>query len=551
MSSLLSLQEENRILQQELSRLEDLLAQSRAERDELAIKYNAISERVGRLPARPHKSTRFGPKTHLPSISERCRGAHNVPVMETSAPGVLGLVLRDAQSIPVPPPWCSPRCLLFCTVAREALSRAQLEAEVARGERAALDEALAQVKALDSENSKKSRELEELQARVALEEQREEESRREAFGLRRKVVESEAGMEATRKESLMSPLPCCSVPGGPPPSFPIHLHPNHPASRGATEGEGTGTPGSSPDPDAATEPEVVRAALRDFLRELQDAQREREELRVQVCSLGQRLAEAEAERDGAGARALQLQKLVAESEEGDGGGFGVDSPRLLGFGCCKQVSSPCDEKMSMVKASEAKLEEDKRRLKEGLEAAESRGARLEQQRQALEDELQRARLALGEQQAEARVLQDRAELLQRQRREAERSSLRLEKDNSALKKTLEKLAREKLKTQEDSLRLAVQKGRLHRSLGTAEQELAEAQKHIQVLRGDGAGLLLGLAAAWGDAGARSGVLPGSFGLLPTLGPPSARFWGDPPATHPVALRQEQAAQEPRCHPSSI
>lgn len=116
MSSLLSLQEENRILQQELSRLEDLLAQSRAERDELAIKYNAISERVGRLPARPHKSTPFGPKTHLPSISERCRGAHNVPVMETSAPGVLGLVLRDAQSIPVPPPWCSPRCLLFCTV---------------------------------------------------------------------------------------------------------------------------------------------------------------------------------------------------------------------------------------------------------------------------------------------------------------------------------------------------------------------------------------------------------------------------------------------------
>lgn len=59
---------------------------------------------------------------------------------------------------------------------------------------------LGQVKALDSENSKKSRELEELQARMALEEQREEESRREAFGLRRKVVESEAGMEATRKE---------------------------------------------------------------------------------------------------------------------------------------------------------------------------------------------------------------------------------------------------------------------------------------------------------------------------------------------------------------
>lgn len=47
MASMLSLQEENQMLQQELSRVEDLLAQSRAERDELAIKYSAVSERVG------------------------------------------------------------------------------------------------------------------------------------------------------------------------------------------------------------------------------------------------------------------------------------------------------------------------------------------------------------------------------------------------------------------------------------------------------------------------------------------------------------------------
>lgn len=45
-SSVLSLQEENRVLQGELARLEDLLAHSRADRDELAIKYGAISERV-------------------------------------------------------------------------------------------------------------------------------------------------------------------------------------------------------------------------------------------------------------------------------------------------------------------------------------------------------------------------------------------------------------------------------------------------------------------------------------------------------------------------
>lgn len=53
----------------------------------------------------------------------------------------------------------------------------------------------------------------ELQARVALEEQREEESRREAFGLRQKVVESEAGTEAARKEVGGSPrVTSCSVP---------------------------------------------------------------------------------------------------------------------------------------------------------------------------------------------------------------------------------------------------------------------------------------------------------------------------------------------------
>lgn len=40
------LQEENRLLSSELNRVEDLLAASRAERDELGIKYNALSEKV-------------------------------------------------------------------------------------------------------------------------------------------------------------------------------------------------------------------------------------------------------------------------------------------------------------------------------------------------------------------------------------------------------------------------------------------------------------------------------------------------------------------------
>lgn len=53
---------------------------------------------------------------------------------------------------------------------------------------------------LDGENSKKSKEVAELQAWVALEEQREEESRRESFGLKQRIVESEASRESARKE---------------------------------------------------------------------------------------------------------------------------------------------------------------------------------------------------------------------------------------------------------------------------------------------------------------------------------------------------------------
>ena len=40
------LQEENRMLASELNRVEEMLSASRAERDELGIKYNALSERV-------------------------------------------------------------------------------------------------------------------------------------------------------------------------------------------------------------------------------------------------------------------------------------------------------------------------------------------------------------------------------------------------------------------------------------------------------------------------------------------------------------------------
>lgn len=43
-----SLQDENQLLQQELNKVEDLLATARAERDEILIRYNALNDRVSR-----------------------------------------------------------------------------------------------------------------------------------------------------------------------------------------------------------------------------------------------------------------------------------------------------------------------------------------------------------------------------------------------------------------------------------------------------------------------------------------------------------------------
>lgn len=67
-----------------------------------------------------------------------------------------------------------------------------------------------------------------------------------------------------------------------------------------------------------------------------------------------------------------------------------------------------------MKANEAKLESDKRRLKEVLDASESRTIKLELQRRSLEGELQRSRLGLSDREAHAQVLQDRVDSLQRQ-----------------------------------------------------------------------------------------------------------------------------------------
>lgn len=59
---------------------------------------------------------------------------------------------------------------------------------------------LPQMKMLDSENARLSQELAELQGRLALGERAEKESRREALGLRQKLLKGEASVEAVQQE---------------------------------------------------------------------------------------------------------------------------------------------------------------------------------------------------------------------------------------------------------------------------------------------------------------------------------------------------------------
>lgn len=65
-----------------------------------------------------------------------------------------------------------------------------------------------QVKMLDGENNKKSKELEDLQARVARDEEKEDEARKESFGLKQKIVATEASKEQALKEVIFFNLVC-------------------------------------------------------------------------------------------------------------------------------------------------------------------------------------------------------------------------------------------------------------------------------------------------------------------------------------------------------
>lgn len=70
--------------------------------------------------------------------------------------------------------------------------------------------------------------------------------------------------------------------------------------------------------------------------------------------------------------------------------------------------------MSKQRAGEVRLEAERRRLREALEAAEARGTRVELGRRSLEGELHRLKLSLGDREAESQATQERHDVLLKQ-----------------------------------------------------------------------------------------------------------------------------------------
>ncbi|GFS25857.1 rootletin, partial [Elysia marginata] len=110
---------------------------------------------------------------------------------------------------------------------------------------------------------------------------------------------------------------------------------------------------------------------------------------------------------------------------------------------------------------------------------------LEQRKSSEEEMAQRLQKVCADKQA----LQERVASLSRtlgnietEKREIERSSMRLEKDKSALKKTLDKVEREKLQTEEIAHKSLYDRDNVDRTLGRLEEDNLMLQRSLQDLQ---------------------------------------------------------------------
>ncbi|KAL4689772.1 hypothetical protein H8959_012563 [Pygathrix nigripes] len=263
------------------------------------------------------------------------------------------------------------------------------------------------------------------------------------------------------------------------------------------------TPGgrSSELVDVAT----VQDVLRDFVQKLREAQRERDDSRVQMATLSSRLSEAECRCARAQSRVGQLQKALAEAEEGrrrvDGALSSTRAARALQKEALRRLEM---EHLASMRAAG----QEKRRLQEQLDTLhqaldESRrhnqdlakkGKLLEEQLTNLEHRCQEAEGSLeplrqvlwrpqqlsagqeaAEAQAETRVLQEQTAALRTDRS-------RLQGELEALRAQLAQTEQETLKREEDVVRLEAEKEQLDQSLNSLHKEVDGVLRQKQQLQ---------------------------------------------------------------------
>uniref|UniRef100_A0A8D2G9B4 Ciliary rootlet coiled-coil, rootletin family member 2 n=1 Tax=Theropithecus gelada TaxID=9565 RepID=A0A8D2G9B4_THEGE len=200
------------------------------------------------------------------------------------------------------------------------------------------------------------------------------------------------------------------------------------------------TPGgrSSELVDVAT----VQDALRDFVQQLREAQRERDDSRVQMATLSSRLSEAECRCARAQSRVGQLQKALAEAEEG--------RRRVEGA-------------LSSARAARALQKEALRRLEtEHLASVRAAG----QEKRRLE-QLDMLHQALDESRRHNQGLAKKGKLLEEQLTNLEHRCQEAEGSLEPLRQT----EQETLKREEDVVRLGAEKEQLDQSLNSLHKEV--------------------------------------------------------------------------------
>uniref|UniRef100_A0A2K6PJ05 Ciliary rootlet coiled-coil, rootletin family member 2 n=1 Tax=Rhinopithecus roxellana TaxID=61622 RepID=A0A2K6PJ05_RHIRO len=212
------------------------------------------------------------------------------------------------------------------------------------------------------------------------------------------------------------------------------------------------TPGgrSSELVDVAT----VQDVLRDFVQKLREAQRERDDSRVQMATLSSRLSEAECRCARAQSRVGQLQKALADVEEA--------RRRVEGA-------------LSSTRAARALQKEALRRLEmEHLASMRAAG----QEKRRLQEQLDTLHQALDESRRHNQDLAKKGKLLEEQLTNLEHRCQEAEGSLEPLRQT----EQETLKREEDVVRLGAEKEQLDQSLNSLHKEVDGVLRQKQQLQ---------------------------------------------------------------------